>query len=360
MAIVPDSGPLLLPHGGVYSGRADTGFGTNYSFTLGSFIERYDDVAVGDYGEVTQDVDVTSVDVIGFRLGLRGVDDGFPDDMLVLGRFNDLAGQSFDLDYIRDGGTPTILKFGSPEIVWPGVLGFGNGAIEIGNQEGVQYDGDNVVSGLIQAGCVPFRLKPGYSGTPSDHQYFYTSGVRAAPSQNAVTILHMHTTGLLVIGVNDSSGSVIIFGALGAWSPSAGTWYDLELNFNVGATGLGAGESRLFVDGTQFGSTQTGTGTRSDSSDFIIVGADPATDPYASNYTLDELHVYNATKHTASFTPPTAEYGSANWRFRVFAGANELYRVEFGSGIDANFIERAVNVSTLTGTQTLKFRLEAL
>jgi len=345
---VVDAGPLLFPHGGVHSGRAQTGFGTAYSFTLGSFLERMDNVDVGDYADLTQDVDLTSIDIIGFRLGLRGVENGFPSDMLALWQYNDFAGQSFAPDYVRDGGQPTITTYGSPAIVAPGVSGFGAGALELNGPDGLLYEGLDL-SGIGNIATISFRVKPGYSGTPATGQTLFVAVESIVSLNNAVQIVHDDVTGKIFAEAKDSGGSTAVQLET-PFNPDGTSWYHVEFGFDV------TNKSYLFVGGA-LGDSDAASASRGDTLSKVAMGTLLSIN---HDIVLDELHIYNTVQHELAFTPPTYELGTPNWRFRVFAGANELYRVEFGDETDADFIERAVNVSTLTGTQTIKFRLEAL
>ena len=99
-----ESGPILLPYGGVSQSRADTGFGVDYSFTLGAYVEKTDDVDVGDYAEIAQSVDCTGVDLITFKLGGAGVSDGSWKLTVLVGShtfIDETMTGSTEFDYVR-------------------------------------------------------------------------------------------------------------------------------------------------------------------------------------------------------------------------------------------------------------------
>lgn len=228
-------------------------------------------------------------------------------DLLILGQYNDFTGQTFVLDYLRDGDSPTITTLGSPSIVAPGVSGFGAGAVLLSGAEGVKYTGTNLQN-LINTGCIRFRVKPGYSGTPTDYQKFFLSLNTAQLFYNSISITHMATTGTLTFSIRDATGNIIISNSSYTWNPTSGTWYEIEMNFDVTpGTGFGA---TLRVDG-DLKASATGTGTRDNLTNQYSVGElSPGSD--VQNYTLDELQVFDEVKHTANYTPAIIEQSMTN------------------------------------------------
>lgn len=87
-----------------------------------------------------------------------------------------------------------------------------------------------------------------------------------------------------------------------AWAAD-NNWHHLEGNFNVAA---GSPASRFFLDGTQIGSTDTNSGTRTGTTNRIGIGKSYLAG-VAQNIHVDEVQVYDTVQHTANFTPPTAE-----------------------------------------------------
>lgn len=223
----------------------------------------------------------------------------YPSDLLVLAHYNDTT-PSFDLNYVRDGGSVSGLTTGTPTID-PSDPKFGAGDLLFNNAvEYVDYSGSGLVDGMVQTGCVSLWIKPNYSGTPATIQSFYYSANDWSSSVfNRAWIYHA-TNGNLSFVLSSSSGALITQG-VASWSPIAGTWYHIEFNFDVTS-----GASRLFVGGTQLGATQTGTGTRSTGSLVMGVGRKYVSNA-AQDFHSDELQIYDAVQHVAGFIPPTSE-----------------------------------------------------
>lgn len=237
----------------------------------------------------------------------------YPDDLLVLAHLNDLTGQTFDLDYFRDGSAPSIVLNGSPSIVAPGVSGFGAGAALLDFDEGIQYNGTQLQA-FVSTGCVRLRVKPGYSGAPTDYQRFFLSVNTAMLFYNAVLINH-EPSGALSFQIRNATGGVILTDNSYSWNPTAGTWYEIELNFDVTpGTGFGA---TLRVGGTLVASA-AGTGTRNTLTNQYSFG-EQSPGSEVQNCVIDEWQVYNIVQHTADYTPETNEL-SPSW---AIAGAGD-------------------------------------
>lgn len=143
-------------------------------------------------------------------------------------------------------------------------------------------------------GTVSIRFQPGYSGSPAADQFIF-SGVGAVSDD--VVIAHLSTGNLAVELYNSAAG--LIYSQSAAWSPTAGTWYHLELNFSDTA---GTAYARLFVDGVQLlGAAVTGVHAG------LVTAYLGAGGPITNNFCLDEMLLYNEVQHTAGFTPPTSE-----------------------------------------------------
>lgn len=239
----------------------------------------------------------------------------YPTDLLVLAHFNDFAGQTFNLDYFRDGTAPTITPKNSPAIVAPGVVNFGAGALEcVGSPaEGVLYQGTQLVT-LIDTGTVRFRVKPNYSGTPIASQAFFSC--MGIGINNAVLLAHDTATGNIALFIIDSIGATIIQDITVGWNPTAGTWYEWELVFDT-TPGSGFG-AVIRINGVSVLSV-AGTGTRDGTTSDYAFGAYGIISDI-QDFTLDEAHIYNAVKHTSDYTPETQELADPAW---TIAGASD-------------------------------------
>jgi hypothetical protein len=161
----------------------------------------------------------------------------------------------------------------------------------------VDYATASNVDGMVDQGCIRFRVTPNYSGTPGSDQIFVNIGV-AANSNNKITIYHNSGTGFLEATMRDStSGNIIGTGAFALWNPTASTEYEIEFNFDAVA-----GVNRIFVNGNQLGATDTNTGTRSGVMDQFRVGSG-RTGVESSNFEINDILVFNNPQHTTNYTP---------------------------------------------------------
>src|SRR4030042_74287 len=89
-----------------------------------------------------------------------------------------------------------------------------------------------------------------------------------AGSQQTLCIRKVIITNF-TIRIKDSAGADIIFTSAGSYSPTSGVPFEIELNMD-----LTSGATRLFINGTQLGSTITTTGTRGSSIGLLRMGSD--------------------------------------------------------------------------------------
>jgi hypothetical protein len=109
-----------------------------------------------------------------------------------------------------------------------------------------------------------------------------------------------------------------------SWSPAADTWYHFTVVKN-GTSGY-----MMFVNGTQIGTTQTDTDTISNLAGSLFVGRciDTGGTVYLNGW-IDELRISKgAARWTSNFTPPTAEYASAEPG--NLSEGNYYYKVTYG------------------------------
>lgn len=158
----------------------------------------------------------------------------------------------------------------------------------------VDYDAD-LNADSQQVGAIKFKLTPNYNGSPSTHQYFLALCKAASDNDNLIQIRHL-TTGDLTILIRDQNGNAVqTFSS--AWSPTLGTEYEIELNFDITT-----GATRIFIDGSQLGSTGTATGTRDSGIGLFRIGSDNG-GSLTSNFEIDDLIYFNSVQHTSNYTP---------------------------------------------------------
>jgi hypothetical protein len=348
-----DAGPIALPSGGVSQGRADTGFGSAYSLNLGSFDKVYDHVRSHDYASWSQTIDVTNVDVVTFRIAMSGASPvARPVELVALGHWDNWLwkSDSWALAYARDGGDLTGTTIGVPNIQ-PGKF---DDCLSFNAAEAVTFGGADLIDAMINTGTVSLWWKPTYTGAPAANQYIFSSS--KSDSDRSDELLLYHDTGQnLVWTIYDSSGVQILTGSR-ALAQVNGQWYHLELGYDVTvATGFG---SMLFVDGAKQGATVAGTGVRGGVSEYLAFGRWQTT-TNANSFDVDEFQAYDAVQHTTDFDVPTSPLPELFWAFQVLVGGSVFYEDPIYESTDVEYVSRAINVSSLSGSQSFDLRLVA-
>lgn len=157
----------------------------------------------------------------------------------------------------------------------------------------VDYDAD-LNADSQQVGCIRFKLTPNYSGAPASIKNFISISKQAGFNDNGIKIFQSST--VIFIQIADSAAGSIVSNAE-SWSPVSGTTYEIELNWDITT-----GATRLFIDGVQLGSTQTGTGTRDANINLFRVGADVSA-TLKSDFYIEDLIVFDTVQHTSNYTP---------------------------------------------------------
>lgn len=203
------------------------------------------------------------------------------------------ASYTSSIDGNWGGGTLTATNNGA-------TLNTGNGHLEmIGgvSNKYVDYIATSNADSL-QVGCVRFKIIPSYSGTPATNQMFFRISQANGSQNNIVGIFHANN-GQMNIRVFSSTGvSIITNTALGLWSPVSGTEYEWEFNWDITT-----GASRLFLNGTQFGATQTNTGIRSGAVGLLRIGEAQTVASNFANFSLSSILYFSTVQHTANYTP---------------------------------------------------------
>ncbi len=158
----------------------------------------------------------------------------------------------------------------------------------------VDYDAD-LNADSQQTGCIRFKLTPNYSGTPAASQCFFNISKADNDTDNRITIFHLITTGNLRITIGSDTGANIVSADLGVWNPTASTEYEIELNYDITT-----GETRLFIDGVQFGATQADTGTRDSLIALCRIGNNQAS-AFTSNFLIADVVFFDAVQHITDY-----------------------------------------------------------
>jgi hypothetical protein len=195
-----------------------------------------------------------------------------------------------DINLNYGGGTLTGTATGGASIV-------GNKLDLTGDTvQYVDYDADlNADSQGV--GAIKIKITPDYTGAPANDGNFFTITKNAGDADNLITLIHKTATGNLDLQINNTAGVTIINVTLGVWSPTSGTEYEFELNFDVTT-----GETRLFIDGIQFGATQVGTGARSAVINLLRIGSD-VNGVNEADFKVADFIYFSTVQHTANYTP---------------------------------------------------------
>lgn len=184
---------------------------------------------------------------------------------------------SIDLDV--SGGDSTGTSYGGAGI------NFGYLNLSFNDVRYVEYDATGGNIGSMTIGAVRFKITPNYSGSPSQTQFLVTlySGVN-----NRLRIYH-DTGGTLTFTLYGASN----FSVSGAWSPTASTEYEIEVNWDNGLK-----EMNIFVDGVLL-DDRSGHLVVVSSPDNIRVGHNSNN----NNFKIRSLGFFDARQHTTDYTP---------------------------------------------------------
>jgi hypothetical protein len=256
-----------------------------------------------------------------------------PSSMLAGAHYDDEAGDTVALDYVRDTLAPTASKTGAPTVV---VSGKFDAALLLDAAEYVEYDGTEFLNALGTTGTVEAWIKPGYSGSPSTQQNFVYI-VEDGGFVDRVSIWHT-ASGFLELYVNGSAGTVIA-SVSKSWTPTAGTWYHIAASWN-------ASTAWLWANGTEQGNASV-TGARAGTANYLAIGYDKSA-AVAQDFTLDELAVFDTALYTTAFTPPAAAWdmtpaGLYNPSFEIPATQDgaEIVALPDGWGLNPAAVENA-------------------
>lgn len=207
------------------------------------------------------------------------------------GEYN--SGTSLNASYVSTGSAVPLSSSGSPTVT--------SMRLDLSANTGqfVKYP-TTAVQTATQTGAIRFRFTPNYNGAPL--QTFMIGMGDGGTDANCIQI-QQFTDGNLYVYVCDSTGTIKAT-ISGAYSAVSGVMAEFELDWD-GTTGA----TRLFKNGTQLGSTDTTTFTRTSSIGNFYVGSNPdGTINHANNYTTN-LVVYNTVQHTTNFSSPITALG---------------------------------------------------
>lgn len=199
----------------------------------------------------------------------------------------------------------------------------------------LEYSAVGNVDALTSKGCIRFKYTPNYSGNPASNINIFNIG-NASNVNNSIQLIQL-TSGHLQFRVYNSSG-VQIVSAIYIWSPTSGTEYYFNLNFDVVS-----GSSSLSINGiTVVSSSATGTRTAS-GVDTLQIGR--VISAASSNFYIDDLQIFSEVKTAEASWAEQYQYSITNPSIVV------------ASGITADALISFLATVTVTGSDAVKFTL---
>lgn len=161
----------------------------------------------------------------------------------------------------------------------------------------VKYNSRNLVD-VGQAGTVQFWFKTSASYANPPTSSVYIMELMGASSGHCALYLYHFTTGYLKLWGNDEDGTKIFDVNLTSFTPVAGTPYFFSVDWD-----FTTGDTQVFLNGSQIGSTNTNTYSRVDggqASAYIISNSNST----SASYGLSMIEMYTSKQHTTSYIPP--------------------------------------------------------
>lgn len=231
-----------------------------------------------------------------------------------------------------------------------GTASISGGKLVIGNYNSYVTYSATGNANFTQTGTIHFKFTPAYSGTPTVPTGIVSLGAYQN-GNNALWVTHSDIGGLIYFDIYSSTGTLIQSANLGGWSPVAGTEYDMEIDVDITN-----GASRLFINGNQFGSTLTATGTRTDTVATLQIGSnvyDPLT--LRGNFSIRDLHIFNVVKHTANFNPLDP------YTYTIYAtGLNYISSLNVDDLIPSKQYVQTINIDTNGGFSSSGYNTEII
>lgn len=162
-----------------------------------------------------------------------------------------------------------------------------------GANEYVEYENTGNVG--LNVGTINIRFSVPYSGNPASNNFIYCEAIGAGSNNhNAFYLLHQAGGNLQLYAFNNA-GSLILAKNLGVWSPTADQIYTFSLNYDFSS------DVRLFIDGTQQGTTGNPSDVRTSFVGKILLGTGLALteESYVKYY---DVLFYSTVQHTSNYT----------------------------------------------------------
>lgn len=205
-----------------------------------------------------------------------------------------------------------------------------------GTNRGLRYSATGNMA-TTNVGCIRFKYTPGYTGPSPNTAFFLNIGTGGA---NAIQMAH-NTSGTISVLLWDNAGVLKVNSVLSNWAAVDGDEYVFELNWD------GSGATRLFIDGTQHGSTITTTFDRTGAvpGNINIGFSDTAT--AGIDGLFRDFQIFNEVQNTANHTASTARVG-------IYADETDIIT---GSGVSVDGVSSFSAVTTTPSGSSVKFVL---
>jgi hypothetical protein len=168
-----------------------------------------------------------------------------------------------------------------------------DGALDLTSSD---QDGVSFVNGNHPLGsrfCVRIRIKPNFDGSPGAKAYLWQFGNGGANE----AYLYMASNGSLRLNAKNSSGGALVDRTTPVIAWDSNTWYVIECNVDVIS-----GASRIFLQGTQTGTTHAGIGTRTTDTGSLYIGRYPTIGNGFDGF-IKNVMLFDAIQHTADYDP---------------------------------------------------------
>lgn len=203
-----------------------------------------------------------------------------------------------------------------------------------------------------RTGSVLVRIKPTYTGSPSSNRCLAV--LNAGHIRGAYIDLYHATTGNLSAQVRDDKNNVVLnAGSFGAWSPTANTWYDVVVTWDLSTTST---TLTCYVDASSIGTLNISAAFRSDWDqncfNTIALGFGGAISSI-TRHSVNELVLWD-TQITPSSVTLTTGSGSLNGASRTAfvdaASFDGTYSTDPGVGNVESAVGYYINGTSYTGT----------
>ncbi len=194
-------------------------------------------------------------------------------------------------------------------------------------------------------GTLRLRATPGYTTNATTRQWIFFSALNILSSVCQFLVWHEANDTALQVQVLDVSGNSVCYMS-GAWSPTAGVEYEIEVNFNAVDN-----QWALYVDGSRIAtrSSGSGTGTLNHTNTFLRFGDANSSAAYF-DMKLDDVAIYNTVKNTGAtrttgYSLPSTPYLTTD------------PKITQSTGVAGNSISAFLAGTTASGSDAVRFHI---